>query len=578
MKKSKGLKVRRLSIKSKIILGTGLVVLLVVFILGTDFYKRMEENMLTMAISQAEAAAKMVVGMVDGDEHSKLEPGDETTELYQEMITAMREAQKNCNVAYLYTLETDQKDVFYIIDTDESEDRLMIGDKFEYDYEELHTVFEGEMYVQDYIDRTEFGDLITVYMPIYNDEEQVVAILGSDYDASEIVKMLDETRTRILLAGAFGLMLAFVVLSFVVLSVMKGIKAINSKISDLVSNEGDLTCTVNVKTGDEMETMAENVNALLAYIRDIMLNISDESERLDTSTSEIVTNLQGAQDSITEISATMEQMSAAMQETTATVSQINEAVGNMYEHVNHIYGQAVEGDRSTRDIQERARDIYVKAQQEQGEAEQLAGVMVANMEEEIEKSKSVAEIEKLTKNILEIASQTNLLALNASIEAARAGESGKGFAVVATEIGKLADDSAKSASEIQRVSQGVVEAFEGLAAEAEKMSRFMEDHAMEGYRKLILMSEDYRQDAEHIHDTMGEFASKASDLTETMDMVKQAIEEVNSAIEECTEGVVDTTGRSVELTQNVVDVHEKADVNMHIVDQLENEVGKFKLR
>lgn len=64
----------------------------------------------------------------------------------------------------------------------------------------------------------------------------------------------------------------------------------------------------------------------------------------------------------------------------------------------------------------------------------------------LEVGKVVDEIHTLTNVIAEISEETNLLALNASIEAAHVREMGKGFAVVAGEVGKLADETAKSIS------------------------------------------------------------------------------------------------------------------------------------
>jgi methyl-accepting chemotaxis protein len=63
--------------------------------------------------------------------------------------------------------------------------------------------------------------------------------------------------------------------------------------------------------------------------------------------------------------------------------------------------------------------------------------------------------DKILKFVSDVASNSNLLGLNAAIEAARAGEQGRGFAVVADEIRKMADNSAKSVSDIKNILRNI---------------------------------------------------------------------------------------------------------------------------
>ena len=569
------IRTRRLTIRAKILIPSIIIVVLVCGLMGYNSYTRFEKSMVRMGVEEADMAATIVADSLDANLVYKVTVGSEGTQVYQNLQGDLRKKQKACGIAFLYTLYTDGKKVYYGVDSDE--DAAKVGDEFADSYAELEPVFGGKEYIQDYIDHTEDGDLITVYKPIEDNAGKVVAILGCDYDASSIAAELQKAVVQTLQIGGICLILAILILTIIVSRITKGLMQVNAKIYDLVHNEGDLTQKLDVRSGDELELIAGNVNELLAYIRKIMIGISSGSMRLMSSSRKMVDHLSSADESITDVSATMQEMSAAMEETTSSLNQITEAIDEIYSSVERIAGNADAGKVSSQEMESRPSGANDAAAEGEKKANIETEKMADSLNEKIAKSKSVEQIEILTSNIIEITEQTNLLALNASIEAARAGEAGRGFAVVADEIGKLAGNSADAAAKIRQVSAEVIQAVDELAEGSQQMIEFVRNSTEEGFGGLVATSENYATDANAMRAMMEQFAQTAEELRSTMDGIRESISAVNIAVEESAKGIAGVSESSVQLTGNVNDIQSEASDNNGIAEDLAKEVGKFKL-
>ena len=570
-------KTRGIGIRAKILLPTSVMIILLCVVMGLNSYLRTKEGLIAMGVEEAQMAAIISTRAIDVDQLEEISAENGDTEAYSALFNSMCGIKDDCGIQYLYTLYTDKNNVYYGVDADTTASHHDFGALFEVSYQELKSVFDGKMYVQDYIDSTEDGDLISAYMPLTDSNGTVIGIVGCDYDASGVVERLDLALQRTIQISAICLIIALLLLNLLVSAVIKKLRMVDGKIYELVHNEGDLTQTLDVHTGDEMEMIAGNVNDLLGHIREIMLNISENAEQLKESSRTVSNKLANAEIGITDVSSVMEEMSAGIEQSSASLEQVNESTKQIFVSIEGIYEQAESGRISSDNIMNDASEVHSRAIKAKQDATAQVENMAASVQEKVEKSKDVEKIKELTKNIISITSATNLLALNASIEAARAGEAGKGFAVVADEIGKLASNSAASATEIQNVTAEVIQTVDELAAEAEEMIAFMNKTAIQGYEKLLETSESYQNNVGDMHKMMQHFASESEQLKRNMNGIKESLDDVKTAVGECAIGITNVTETAVDLTENVSDIEKEANLNLEIVDRLNTEVRKFKL-
>ncbi|MBR6643319.1 MAG: methyl-accepting chemotaxis protein [Lachnospiraceae bacterium] len=572
-------KVRFLSIRQKFMLMAAVCIMLVSFSIGFIAYYTMQNKMISTTAENARAMASLVSNQVDKNMHKGITPGKEDTTQYKKIRQILSDAIEVSTAKYIYTLYTDGAAVYYGVDGNTSEEYYRIGDVFHVPYEEMKIVFEqGEGLAVPELDTSDGECLITGYYPMIDLKGNVVGAVGVECDATDFKNDLQNLQLTIILIVLIGCAISIIVLYLATGRVVKSIKQVNNKLDELIHSDGDLTQELTVRTGDEMEVMGGLINDLLAYIREIMMNVSQNSTALTDASLNMLHGMMEAKEGIVDVSATMQEMNAAIEETSASVDHVTGSIGVMNDAIGDMAANAKQGAEYTTQINCKAQEIKTNATSEQKIAKEQSKEMAERAGEAMERSKAASEIEVLTGNILEIAEETNLLALNASIEAARAGEAGRGFAVVAGEIGKLAQNSANAAAKIQEVSKTVMEAVEALSAETGNMVNFIETTAMSGYDKLMETCETYSQDAANLQSSMVHFEEQAASILGTIGEVNDAIQAVGSAMEENAKGVAGVTETVSGLTENMMSLEEQANRNQKVSEELDNEVHKFKLQ
>lgn len=379
-----------------------------------------------------------------------------------------------------------------------------------------------------------------------------------------------------ILVGIFAMLGAlYSVLKRILKPITRAEKDMAQMVTDLEQRKGDLTKRITVVSDDEIASLCEGINVFLSKLQDIFKLLTENTLKMDEVVGNVMGSIRTSNDSVTGLSALTEELTATMQQVADNVAAINQNAESVRGEVSQIADRSNDINTYSLEMEEHASAMEAKARQNMISTEEKMEIILAKLNQAIEESKSVDQVNSLTDDILSISAQTNLLALNASIEAARAGEAGKGFAVVADEISKLAADSREAANNIQQINGIVTEAVHNLSENANGLVEYIQESILPDFADFVSTGEVYRDKAGYIENVMKDFAQKTDHLKSVVDEIANSIQVITTAIDEGVQGVSGVADSTQNLVLDMENISGKMDINYQISGELKSETEIF---
>jgi methyl-accepting chemotaxis protein len=533
--------------------------------------KLVGENALSIVLS--------VSRHIDGAKFAELTRSlDKRDPYYEELRSYLERLKNEMGAKYLYTMSgVSETELMYVVDGTDPGDVENFSDLGKQETvenlsgEEPSVLKEGLKTYTDIYSTPDWGDLISAYAPIYNGEGRIVGLVGCDFPPNIITEKNEIPFMRRVIVGATVFLIAMSFVSILILvnvSFKRPIGLLNEKIGRL--STGDLTVDLQFDSQNEIGSIFENLGATTASMKKVVSEVQVISVSLASATDEMSATTMSTSQNIARMTELQSDIIRQIDETRNTVGHIAESTARQFSIYSRLNDRILDlsatiesSNSQTQQSLALAGDISAKIQTGEADLNRLSAIM-DNI------NSSSEEMNDIVAFINEISDKINLLSLNAAIESARAGEAGRGFAVVADEISKLADSTASSIKDIDRLIESnhaqTISGLENLQAIVVNMKSVVADVSVisrniETMSRLMAMQLEYRSGA---HAESEKMKSISDEINELISRHGEATEEIQKSITDIGSMGQVNAASSEELAANSEEIAAMADSLKHL--------------
>ena len=207
---------------------------------------------------------------------------------YYEMLDVLFDIKNSNGITYLYVQKLEGNTVTYIMDADESEDQCQLG--MVTPVSSTAEVEHPENGIPAFISSGNFGWLVTSVEPVRDENGNPVALVGVDISMNDIMKdRADYLRIVTIFMSIAVVVLIAVILFGIAKALIKPINMLSEATRSFVQDqsserkEDSAISRLNIRTGDEVETLCDSVKQMERDINRYIVNltaITAEKERI----------------------------------------------------------------------------------------------------------------------------------------------------------------------------------------------------------------------------------------------------------------------------------------------------------